>query len=250
MEEVVISENVTGIVNAKKIIDKISLINDRYDQSVQNTKNLLSNLNIAQNSIEAVYNKDKGRNWVGGIQKQALLDLINEGNGATSKSISSISHLIQNNNENSKLLSEMVSALAMLSGLSFEKISETTAELEEIVNQINESSSGNAVQGKQIKRIIVSQIVKIKEEKKRANDVEFNFSIINENIKKIDEKLKLEKSETYNKFEKIEKLVNITSEKHFAKTLSHQKKKINLLTIFSVINLLILLGFIFYTLKF
>lgn len=241
-----ISENVTGIVNAKKIIDKISLIEDRYNQSIQNTKNLLINVNVAKNSIEAVYNKDKGRNWVGGIQKQALLDLIREGNNATSESISSISKLIQNNNENSKLLSEMVGSLAMLSGLSFEKISETTAELEEIVNQINDSSSGSEVQGKQIKRIVISQIEKIKEEKKRADMVEYNFGVINENIKEVKEKLNSRILEVNTKINKIEGLWSSKLGKQFENKMSIQSKKINLLTIFSVINFMIILGFIFY----
>lgn len=241
MKEIEITEDVTSIVDAKKIIDKITLVNDRYEESNRNTKYLLSNINSAQNSINDVCSGKKGRSW-GSLDKDALLDLIKEDNSATSKSISSISKLITNNNENSKLLAEMVGALAMLSGLSFEKISETSAELEGIANQIIESSSGNKLQGKQIKRIVVSQIEKIKEERKRADKVEYNFGIINENIKEINEKLNVEQ----NKIAKIEKLVLIKSKKDFANTLTSQKKKIKLLTLFSIFNLIIILGIIFY----
>ncbi|RXP63502.1 hypothetical protein EC396_01470 [Lutibacter sp. HS1-25] len=245
MKEVEISENVTSIVDAKKIIDKITLVNNRYEESNRNAKSLLSNINRAQSSIEEVCNGKKGRSW-GSLDKQALLDLIKEDNNATSKSISSISKLITNNNENSKLLAEMVGALAMLSGLSFEKISETSAELEGIINQIKESSNGNEVQGNHIKRIVISQIEKTVEERKRADKIEYNFGIINDNIREIDKKLKLEKIATSNKIENIETLINVISEKKNEKTLSNQKKKINLLIIFSMTNLIIILGFLFY----
>jgi uncharacterized protein YukE len=277
MKEVEISQNVTSIVDAKKIIDKITLVNDRYEESNKNTKYLLSNINRAQNSISDVCNGNKGRSW-GSLDKAALLDLIKEDNTATSKSISAISKLITNNNENSKLLAEMVGALAMLSGLSFEKISQTSAELEEIVNQIKKSSSGNEVQGNHIKRIVVSQIEKAVEERKRANKIEYNFGVINENVKEIDQKLNLQKSESgykiqaiektvvsqndkinevarklklentksEEKIQDIEKLTHIISIKKNGNTISSQKNKINLLTILSISNLIIILGIIFY----
>lgn len=70
----------------------------------------------------------------------------------------------------------------MLSGLSFEKIRETTAELEDIASQIEKSSSGTKVQGLQIIRIILSQIEKFKEEKRRADRIQSNFDVIDESI--------------------------------------------------------------------
>jgi hypothetical protein len=277
MKEVEISGNVTSVIDAKTIIDKITLVNERYEESNKNTKYLLSNIDRARNSINDVYSGKKGRSW-GSLDKDALLDLIKDVNNASSKSISSVSKLITNNNENSKLLAEMVGALAMLSGLSFEKISETSAELEAIVNQINQSSNGNEVQGNHINRIIVSQIKKTVEERKRADRIEYNFGVINENIKEIDQKLNVEKNKIAqieklvqikfdknfgvinenikkinqklnaekNKIAQIEKLVQIKSEKGFGTILSSQKRKISLLTIFSITNLIILLGFIIY----
>ncbi|WP_296623213.1 hypothetical protein [Marivirga sp.] len=237
MKEVNISDNVTKIVDAKKIIDKVTLVNDRYETSKARTKYLLSHINSAKNSIDKVYRGEKGNSW-GSLDKDALLDLIKDVNNASSKSISSISELIINNNENSKLLAEMITALAMLSGLSFEKISETTAELEEIASQINDSTSGNEEQGKQIKRIVVSQIEKIKEEKKRADRIEYNFSVINENLRGFEKGFKFKNDGINNKIEEIES--------GLVKTIKSQKYKISLLYVFSITNLLIILGFIIY----
>lgn len=238
----------TNLVHAKDIIENIKLVDERYKTSNERTKSLLKHINEAQTSINQVVNKKKGHSW-GSLDKDALLSLIIDVNRASSRSVSSISDLIKNNNENSKLLAEMISALTVLSGLSFKQISETTAELEDIANHLQQSTNGSNVQGIQIKRIIVSQIEKFKEEKERTEKNETNFDVIFKKLQESEEQLQLQldgitKSFQLRRDELTQKFKDFETET--LGTIKAQKRKIKLLSAVSISNLILIFAFIIY----
>lgn len=246
MKEVIISENVTSIVDAKKIIDDISVINHKYEESKKEAISLIGNIDKTSEKIKKVKDDPSYKKKLFGPSKEDLLTLIFEENNAMHSSISSISKLIQNNNDNSKLLAKMISKLAMLSGLSFEKISETTAELEEIANNLEQTSGGNTKQAGQLKQVILSQINKIKEEKNKADKIEFNFGVINDNLKELEEKFNMINLENEKKIILIQELLNSKSEEHFIKIQNRQGKLINYLGVSILITFLILFTFLIY----
>ncbi|SHG16157.1 hypothetical protein SAMN05444483_105178 [Salegentibacter echinorum] len=242
------ADNSTNLIHAKEIIDKIKLVDERYETSNDRAKYLLDHINKAQNSINQVVNGEKGRSW-GSLDKNALLSLIIDVNRASSKSVSSISDLIKNNNENSKLLAEMISALTVLSGLSFEQISETTAELEEIASHLQKNTNGNKVQGIQIKRIIVSQIEKFKEEKERTEENKNNFNVIFQKLRENEQHLELQRDRMAENFhlqrnELTKKVEEIEIET--INTIKVQRNKMNFLSVVSITNLIIVVAFIIY----
>ncbi|MFH6993694.1 hypothetical protein [Flavobacterium sp. FlaQc-48] len=245
MKDVTISENTTSIVDAKKIFDSISLINNKYEGSKKEAIDLIDKVNKSSEHIQKAKEDSSIKRKVFGFSSESLLELIYESNNAVHSSTSSISKLIQNNNENTKLLAEMISKLAMLSGLSFEKISETTAQLEEMAQNFEESSSGNTEQASQIKRVILAHINKIKEEKNKADQIEYNFGEIN----KLNENLKLANIENERKILLIEKLLKTRSEDHFIDIQNKQKKIINALAIFSILTFGLLVTFLLYYFK-
>jgi hypothetical protein len=246
MKEVIISQNATSLVEAKKIIDSISVINNKYEESKKTATNLISSVNDSSKLIQKAKDDSSITRKVFGFSSESLLELIYESNNAMHSSVSSISKLIQNNNDNSKLLAEMISKLAMLSGLSFEKISETTEQLEEMAKNFEQNSSGNTEQAGQIKRVILAHINKIKEEKNKADRIEFNFGVINDNLKKLNEKLNANNIENEKRIILIQELLNSKSEEHFIKIQNKQKKIINFFAVFSVVTFLILTSFVVY----
>lgn len=242
------SDKDINLVYAKRIIDQIQEVEKRYEESAARTKDLLSYVNKTQTSINQVVLGEKGRSW-GSLDKEALLSLITDVNRAMSNSISSIGDLIKNNNENTKNLADMISALTVLSTLSFEQIRETTSELEGIAGHLQKSTRGTNVQGTQIKKIIVSQIEKFKEEKERAIKIENNFSVIFQKLREgeeyyrwqregIDKSFKFQKDEAALRIEKMEN--------GLAEVVDGQKSKIKFLSIFLITNLLITLVLISY----
>ncbi|TDE44396.1 hypothetical protein E0I26_08475 [Flavobacterium rhamnosiphilum] len=268
MKEVYISESVTSIVNAKKIIDSISVINNKIEESKKTAENLIENINQSSNLLQKAKNDNSITRKVFKWSTETLFSFIIESNNATHSSVSSISKLIQNNNDNSKLLAEMIGKLAMLSGLSFEKNSETTAQLEEMAKNFEQNSSGNTEQARQIKRVILAHINKIKEEKNKADRIEFNFGIINDNLKELNKnlnainiendkkialiqeslnaKLNVNNIENNKEIVLIPELLNSKSEEHFVKIQNKQRKLINYLGAFSLVTFLILISFISY----
>lgn len=246
MQEVIISENVKQIVNAKEIIDSISGINDRYEQSKKLASGLINSINESSKSLQKAKDDNSISRNVFGWSSETLLSFIIESNNATHTSVSSISKLIENNNENSKLLAEMLGKLAMLSGLSFEKISETTAQLEEMALNFEQNSSGNTKQGGQIKQVILAHLNKIREEKNKEDRIEFNFGVVNENIKDLNDKIKTLNIENEKRIALIQKQLNSKSEKHFIDVQNKQSKIINFLGVFSSVTFLIILSFLIY----
>lgn len=249
MQEVIISENVTSIVDAKKIIDSISVINNKIDESKQTAVNLIKTVNDSSNSLQKAKDDDSFTRRFLGWKSETLFDFIIESRNITHSSVSSISKLIQNNNDNSKLLTEMISKLAMLSGLSFEKISETTEQLEEMAKNFEQNSGGNTKQAVQLKQVIISHINKIKEEKNKADKIEFNFDVINDKLKKLNEKLNTNNFENEKSIILIQQLLNSKSEEHFLKIQKNQRKLINYLGIFSLFTFIMLISFLIYYFK-
>lgn len=271
MKEVISSESITSIVDAKKIIDSISVINNKIEESKKTATSLLNSVNDSSKSLQKAKDDDSFSRSVFGWSSETLLGFIIESNNATHSSVSSISKLIQNNNDNSKLLAEMIGKLAMLSGLSFEKISETTAQLEEMAMNFEQNSSGNTEQAGQLKRVILAHINKIREEKNKADRIEFNFGVINDNLKELNEKLNSINIENEKKIVLIQELLNSKlninniendkeivlfpellnskSEEHFLKIQKNQRKLINYLGVFSLFTFIILISFLIYYFK-
>ncbi|MEN9909254.1 MAG: hypothetical protein RLZZ540_2403 [Bacteroidota bacterium] len=235
-------ENATSIIDAKNIVNSISIINNKLDESKKNAENLINNINKSSESLVRAKNDNSLKRKIFKWSTETLLDLIVESNNATHSSVSSISTLIQNSNDNSKLLAEMIGKIAMLSGLSFEKLSETTTQLEEMVIKLEQNSSGNTEQADQIKRIILAHINKIKEEKTKTERIESKFEGIDNCLTQINAKsIENEKGIIL-----IQELINSKSERHFIKVQNKQKKIIIFLFIFSIITFLTLILFIAY----
>jgi hypothetical protein len=249
MKEAFITDNTTSIVDAKEIIDSISRINSKLYESKNTAENLINNVNESSESLVKAQNDNSIRRRIGGWSSESLFSFIVNCNNATHTSVSAISKLIQNSNDNSKLLAEMIGKLAMLSGLSFKNTSETTAQLEEMAKKFEQSSSSSTEQAVQIKRVILAHINKIKEEKKIADKIEFNFGVINDNLKKLDEKLNANNIKNEKRIILIKELLNSQSEEHFIKVQNKQKKIIDFFAVFSVVTFLILISFVVYYFK-
>jgi|GEM_PF-3471393 hypothetical protein len=182
MRDLIISDNVNSLINAKNIINKVIDIDKRLNDSKVKTSDLLVKIKKSNDSSNALKNqKDKG-GIITTYNTEKLYELIVQNSNASFSNTTLISELIIGNNQNVKDLSEMINALAMLSGLSFEKISETSAELEEIIRQLKDNSNQDFKNSSQTQRIIISQIERAKDEKKRWNEYGYNLGIINENI--------------------------------------------------------------------
>lgn len=238
MKEVRISKTANGVVKASSVVSKITDVEQRYELSKNKVNNLLKNLN---NNHTANLIKDTDTKWwkFGGYNTEELHQLISESHKSNSETNKNICDIITHNNENTRDLSEMIRALAILSGLSFEKIFETTAELDQITKQLESSSNNSGKNSSNIKRVVVSQINKVKEDKKRQENIDYNFGILNENLKELQNDY-VELKKDYKKSQKeIKQLINSTSKEHFLKVLKRQKKFIYLLFIF----LLLTIGF-------
>lgn len=245
-----ISENTTSIVDAKKIFDSISLINNKYEVSKKDAIELVNKVNLTSELIQKAKDDSSVKRRLFGFSSESLLDLIYESNNAIHSSTSSISKLIQNNNDNTKLLAEMISKLALLSGLSFEKISETTAQLEEMAYNFEQNSDDNTEQAGQIKRIILAHINKIKQDKNNADQIEYNFGVINNNIEKLNENLSSVNLENEKRIVLIEKLLKTKSEDHFINIQKKQRKLINGLMAFSIFTFMALTIFLIFYFKY
>lgn len=246
MEEINISQNITSIVDAKKIIEAISSMNNRYETSKKEAENLILDLSDSSSQIQKANDDTSIARRIGGFSSETLLNLITGSSNAAQTSVTSISKLIKNTNENTKILAELIGKLAMLSGLSFEKISQTTAELEVLANNLVASSGGDSEQASQIKRIILAHINKIKEDKNKSDKIEFNFKIIDNKLIELTDKLNITSLENENKIKLIHNLLNSKSEEDFVKILKKQKKIINGLIVFTTCMFLIILVFILY----
>jgi DNA repair exonuclease SbcCD ATPase subunit len=180
MKEVIISETANGIVRASVVINKIKEVGKRYELSKTKSQNLLNDLNTTTTSIA-----NTETNFWGNYRKDDLFSLIRESHDSNLKTTKITNELIQNSNANSKDLSEMISALAMLSGLSFEKIAETSSELEEITKQLEQGVDNVGDNSNNIKRVVISQISRVKEERRKQERIDYNFGVLNNNFKEL-----------------------------------------------------------------
>lgn len=243
MKEVIISETAKSVVEAKTIINKIESVNKRYEASNQKAKKLYTELNKTKTSISktesAWYKLGTGYN------STDLYNLIQESHEASLITTKNIYELIKNNNENSKQLSEMVSALAMLSGLSFKRVSENTAQLEELANSLESSEDNTGSNSIHIKRVVLSQINKVKEDKKRQEEIDYNIGILNENIKELEGKINDVTKEFKANIKQLNLLFSSSSEEHFLRVLKKNKILIKFILYLNVLFVLLFL-FLFY----
>lgn len=246
MKEVVISDTVKGIVKASDIVNKLKKVENRYESSKKQVNNLYKDLDSVRTSIFKT--NEKKILWIetGNYKTKDLFKLIQESNNANYKVGIKTSELIKNINENSIALSEMTGDLAMLTGLSFKKISETTEELDKLSNKLKKGINGVGGNSNNIERVILSQINRVKEEKRKQEKYDYNFRVINDNLKELQKQVKDYKKEIDRKNKEIKRLFQSSSEDHFIKVLKRQKKMINLLFLISFILISIQIITIFY----
>lgn len=200
MQEVIISENTDNIIKSGQVLTSLNKIDNRLKESEERIGHLMSNLNNSEGDIAKVVNGDKGRSWLfGSIKKEALLELIQDENKAVSETVSSISKLIQSSNENSKVHSEMISGLAMLSAMSFKQISESASEVEALTGLLTENSEGDNNRDGQIRDIVKYHIQSKKNENEWKNSIEYNLGVVNNNIKDTSRKIEKNISNLNNK---------------------------------------------------
>lgn len=218
MKDIIISDTATGIVSAGKIVNRLNKLDERIELSKSQAKNLFKDLDISSNSIEKTEKK-----FFGGYKTKDLFDLIIDNHNTDVKTTKIVNNLIKNNNENIKDISKMIGSLAMLSGLSFEKLSENTTELEEISNQLKNGIDHSSDNSKNLKRVIISQIDRVKEEKKKQEKNDYNIGVLNENFRELQIDFKEYRKGTEKKIKEIKGLYQTSSEDHFIKTLKRQK---------------------------
>lgn len=236
MKEIRISKTAKGVVKASVVVSNLQKINERYELSKDKANSLFKDLDNTHTKIAKTDSR-----FFGGYNTSKLYCLISESHEANLITSKNIYDLISYNNENAKELSEMIKTLAMLSGLSFEKIAENSSELDEISKELESSTNNTEDNSTNIKRVVILQLNKVKEEKKRQENIDYNFGILNENFKELQKEL--QKLKTSHK--EIKNLYNTTSEKHFLKVLKKQKKMIYLL-FFTLISLIVFLLYIFF----
>lgn len=218
MKDIIISDTATGIVSAGKIVNRLNKLDERIELSKSQAKNLFKDLDISSNSIEKTEKK-----FFRGYKTKDLFDLIIDNHNTDVKTTKIVNNLIKNNNENIKDISKMIGSLAMLSGLSFEKLSENTTELEEISNQLKNGIDHSSDNSKNLKRVIISQIDRVKEEKKKQEKNDYNIGVLNENFRELQIDFKEYRKGTEKKIKEIKGLYQTSSEDHFIKTLKRQK---------------------------
>lgn len=232
MKEIVISDTATGVVSAREIVSNLNKLEERIESSKAIAKNLFKSLD---NSSNAIRSTDSG--FFGGYSTKDLYHLISDNHKSDVETTRVVNNLIKNNNENIKDMSKMIASLAMLSGLSFEKLSENTTELEEISSHLKKGVDNSSNNSKNLTRVIVSQIERVKEEKKKQEKIDYNFGILNSNFKELQVDFKEHKKDTEKKIKEVKKLYQTSSEDHFIKILKRQKTMIYVLFFLFVLSI-------------
>lgn len=189
MKEIILSESTSGIVEVKKIIDKIKDIEHKISEGEQEIRALHNQLKSSKTVIEKA-GKEKDEEVLfffrKGISNDELFKLIENSDKSYSTTFKNLGNLITSSNKNILLLSEMINSLAMLSGLSFEKVEESTSQLEELTSILQQSVDNGGELGSQLNKILRSHINKIKEEKNKSQKIEYNFQILNDNFSELE----------------------------------------------------------------
>ncbi|OSY88536.1 hypothetical protein WH52_07250 [Tenacibaculum holothuriorum] len=233
MKDIVISDTAKGIVSAGKIVNSLEKLDQRIEQSKSQAKNLFKDLDKSSTSIHKTEEK-----LFGGYKTKDLFNLIRDNHKTDVKTTRIVNNLIRNNNDNIKDISKMIGALAMLSGLSFEKLSENTTELEEISNQLKNGLDHSSDNSKNLKRVIISQIDRVKEEKKKQEKNDYNIGVLNDNFKELQVDFIEYKKNNEKKLKEIRQLYQTSSEDHFIKTLKRQKILIYCLFFLSMVSII------------
>jgi len=183
MKGVIILPTANEIVKIGTVINKIKKVDRRYELSKTKSESLLNDLEKTTTSIEST-----STNFWGNYRKEDLFYLIQESHNSTLKTTKITNELIQNSNENTKALSEMIGILAIFSGLSFQKISETSSELEAITEELEKGVDKIDGNSTNINRAVISQIKKIKEEKQKQEDVDYKFHVLEDELTELQTK--------------------------------------------------------------
>ncbi|MBD0824458.1 hypothetical protein [Aestuariibaculum marinum] len=207
MSEIIEIEEKDGIVKFENIINDLTGLEGKINQGKNDIAKLHYQLKQSKSSIEKAKSEKDKKVFVffdKGISNEGLFNLIVDSDRSYSKTFKRVSDLISSGNNNMLLLSKMIGSLAMLSGLSFEKIMESTDELKNLSELLEQSSDVSGVHGDQINRILKSHINKLREEKQKHQKIEFNFRLLNDRMLEIES----ENSQLYNKIDALETSVN------------------------------------------
>lgn len=210
MEKIETLEKTESTVDAKEIIGSIPGIINRFEKSKNSASQLIQNVKNSSSTLRKAKNDDTFKRKMFGWSSETLLDFIIQSNNATHTSVSSISKLITNNNENSILLAEMIGKLAMLSALSFKNTSEVTTQLETMAKNFEKQSNNNTVQAGQIKKVVLAHLNKIKEEKEKADKIDSNFNSVNNNLVELNNQFVQLKSNYQNRIGSLEESLRST----------------------------------------
>ena len=232
MKEVLISDTATGVVSAGQIVSNLNNLEERIESSKAIAKNLFNSLDNSSNVIEST-----DKRFFGGYSTTDLYELIRDNHKSDVKTTEVVNKLIKNNNENIKDMSKMIASLAMLSGLSFEKLSENTTELEEISNHLKKGVDNSSKNSENLTRVIVSQIDRVKEEKKKQEKIDYNFGVLNNNFKELQIEFNEYNKVNDKKIKEVKKLYQVSSEDHFIKILKRQKVMIYVLSFLVILSI-------------
>jgi len=232
MKEVLISDTATGVVSAGQIVSNLNKLEERIESSKAIAKNLFNSLDNSSNVIEST-----DKRFFGGYSTTDLYELIRDNHKSDVKTTEVVNKLIKNNNENIKDMSKMIASLAMLSGLSFEKLSENTTELEEISNHLKKGVDNSSKNSENLTRVIVSQIDRVKEEKKKQEKIDYNFGVLNNNFKELQIEFNEYNKVNDKKIKEVKKLYQVSSEDHFIKILKRQKVMIYVLSFLVILSI-------------
>lgn len=224
MKKIVISDTATGVVSAKRIVSNLNKLEERIESSKVIAENLFKSLDGSSNIIKSTDSR-----FFGGYSTKDLYNLIIDNHKSDVTTTKVINNLIKNNNENIKDMSKMIASLAMLSGMSFEQLSENTTELEGISSHLKKGVDNSSNNSKNLTRVIVSQIERVKEEKKKQEKIDYNFGILNSNFKELQVEFNEYNKINDKKIKEVKKLYQSTSEDHFIKILKRQKTMIYVL---------------------
>lgn len=262
MEEIIITDNVKAIVDAKSIINNIEKINKNSDEIEEKINQLLEALKNKNSHINIANEKGNEKLlWIKkGLSNDDLFSLIKDENKQNNQRAELTFDLLRKEFENTKVISDQISSLAFLSGLSFEKIMESTSDLEKISNQLFNSENNVGSTKHNLNLLAKSHFDKILDEKKRYDRIEFNFGVLNSNTKELDIKLNKfiqEQSAINMKIENIEEMfsniglsekdssVNSNLVEHINKQ-ARQNKVLKILIIFLALNFITILSLFYF----
>lgn len=166
--------------NPLQFIREIDALNQRCQGTDDQIKKLIKDLEEAdQPLLDIISHCDDKYKIFGrelpitkidnGISHKDILDLIVNIESGDHKKIGIISELISSNNECTKLIANLIANLAMLSGMTYQNISQIVHSLNDIDLIVNENIKDTDQVSMQLKKIVVAQLQKLFLEKEQFN---------------------------------------------------------------------------------